>query len=177
MKQQIRKMYAMAIMKILFSMLWAILVAVVMIYSYNDISTEGIVICSILWGIFALVYLISGILTIKNGAKQVNAYMATAYPESLLEEEYSLSQSFGRIHIGTKHIFAYASNGFYVFPLQAIEQIRYQRHGYNPAKFRSGYYYLYIKFENREREIKVYFSNKKRINELTTYLAKYLVTN
>ena len=57
-------------------------------------------------------------------------------------------------------MFADASDGFYIIPYGKIEEVYVRHEGANPAKGRSGYYYLYIKcgeIGGFDERIKVYY--------------------
>ena len=165
MKKEIGKMYLRAVGKVVFAIVLGILVVVVM-KNASDVEPVGIVVCSVLWGVAVLVYLISGLKTIFTGSRQTKEYMANShYNEMQLNEEYENGQNFGRIHIGRIHIFANASDRFYIIPLTHIRQVRITRHG-GRGIGRVGYYYLRLKAEGYEKEIKVYYMSKKKPKEV-----------
>ena len=152
MKKEIRKMYAMAIVKIVFALVLGAVVAFVFVES-GDLDEVAIIVCGVLWGIAVLIYLISGILTLKNGKKQFTRYTEkTGYNIEQLDEEYRSSLDHERVHIGKVHMFANASDGFFVLPLEDIEKI-YVRH-YNTSS--GGYYYLYVCTKDIDK-IKMYY--------------------
>lgn len=160
MKKEIGKMYLRAIGKVLLALVMAALLFMVM--TDADIEPVGIVVCSVLWGIAVLVYLIAGLSTIVRGAKQAKEYMENShYSEMQLEEEYQSGQNFGRIHIGRVHVFANASDQFYIIPLADITGMRVTHHGRSKLG-RAGYYYLRISAKGIEKEIKVYYMGKKK---------------
>lgn len=165
MKKEIGKMYLRAVGKVLFALVLGALLFFVM-KNASDVEPVGIVVCSVLWGFAVLVYLISGLKTIIKGAGQVKEYMTNShYTEMQLDEEYGRAQKFGRIHIGRIHVFANASDQFYIIPLTNIRQVRITRHG-GRGIGRVGYYYLRLKAEGREKEIKVYYMSKKKPKEV-----------
>lgn len=165
MKKEIGKMYLRAVGKVLFALVLGALLFFVM-KNASDVEPVGIVVCSVLWGFAVLVYLISGLKTIIKGAGQVKEYMANShYTEMQLDEEYEGAQKFGRIHIGRIHVFANASDQFHIIPLIDIRQVRITRHG-GRGIGRVGYYYLRLKTEGREKEIKVYYMSKKKPKEV-----------
>jgi len=133
-------MYAMAIVKIVFALVLGVGVIWVLVAS-GDLDDVAIIVCSVLWSIAVLIYLWSGIYTLKNGKKQFIRYTEkTGYSIEQLDEEYQTSLDHDRLHIGKVHIFANASDGFFVIPFDDVEKI-YVRH-YNTSS--GGYYYLYV---------------------------------
>lgn len=166
MKKEIRKMYLRAIGKVLFAVVMAALLLMVM--TDADIEPVGIVVCSVLWGIAVLVYLITGLRTIIRGAKQAKEYMENShYSEMQLEEEYQNGQKFGRVRVGKIHVFANASDQFYIIPLADITKMWVSHHGRNRLG-RAGYYYLRISANGLEKEIKVYYLSRKKAHEAMT---------
>lgn len=164
MKKEIGKMYLRAVGKVLFAVALGALVFVVM-KNASDVEPVGIVVCSVLWGFAVLVYLVTGLKTIIKGSGQVKEYMANSrYNEMQLNEEYESGQKFGRIHIGRVHVFANASDQFYIIPLANVTKMRVSHHGRNRLG-RSGYYYLRLTVDGIDKEIKVYFMNKKKAYE------------
>lgn len=160
MKKEIRKMYLRAIGKVLFALVMATLLFMVM--KDADIEPVGVVVCSVLWGIAVLVYLLTGLSTIIRGAKQAKEYMENShYSEMQLEEEYQNGQNFGRVRVGRVHVFANASDQFYIIPLADVTGMRVTHHGRNRLG-RGGYYYLRISANGLEKEIKVYYISKKK---------------
>lgn len=171
MKKEIRKMYLWAVLKILFALGLTAVVVFVMIESGSDIGTAGVVVCSVLWGIVAIVYLYKGIRTVIRGAKQAKEYMQNSgYSEMQLEEEFARSSAFGRVHVGDTHVFVNGSDQFYIIPLVTINDVYVLNHGANRAKGREGYYYLYIKADGITRWVKAYYMSKKRANEAMEYI-------
>lgn len=165
MKREIRKMYLRAMAKILGSIIFGVLF-VVMCVKTEELETVAIVVCGVLWGIAILIYTLSGIITIKHGTAQVKEYLKTAsYSERQLETEYDNSKVFGSLHIGDMHIFANASDGFYVIPLDKIEKVWKKHLGENTVKGRPGYYYLYIKAYDMKDYISVYYIKKQNVLE------------
>lgn len=156
MKKEIRKMYLWAMAKVLLVILGAIVLIVC--FRHEELEMAAIICLSLLWGVVFLIYLISGIRTIVTGAGQAREYMANSpYNMERLDAEYDGAQPFGRIHVGNVHVFANASDQFYVLPLRDIERVWVENHGANPLKCRKGYYYLYIQTKDVE-EIKVYYA-------------------
>ena len=130
--------------------------------------TEAIVICCTM-GLLVPIYVISGILTLKNGPKQASKYIRH-YPggSDALDEEFEKAQKYSTARIGTKHLFANASDGFYILPFEQIEKVFVRHEGANPAKGRSGYYYLYIgcgEIGGWDGMIKIYFLSEDSANE------------
>lgn len=161
MRKEIRKMYLYAVMKIVGSILGFALILYVCI-SYDDL-VAGIT-CGILFGIAALIYFLSGFFTIKNGERHIREYINRSdYSKSQLDRECDAAQSYGRAHVGNVHLFANASNGFYVIPFHEIEEVWVEHHGENPAKGRVGYYYLYVKTQNHR--IKMYYVSRTGAEE------------
>lgn len=156
MKKEIRKMYLWAVAKVLLVILAAIVL--IICFRHEELEMAAIICLSLLWGIVFLTYLISGIRTIATGAGQAREYMANSpYNMERLDEEYERARDFGRIHVGDIHVFANASDQFYVLPLRDIERVWVENHGANPLKCRKGYYYLYIQTKDVEK-IKVYYA-------------------
>jgi len=93
----------------------------------------------------------------------------SSYNIERLDEEYDAAQPFGRIHVGNVHVFANASNQFYVLPLRDIERVWVENHGANPLKCRKGYYYLYIQAKGDEK-IKVYYALKNSAYAARDYI-------
>ncbi len=163
MKKEIRKMYLRAIGKVLFALVMAALLFMVM--KDADIEPVGVVVCSVLWGIAVLVYLIAGLSTIIRGAKQAKEYMENShYSEMQLEEEYQSGQNFGRVRVGRVHVFSNASDQFYIISLANITKMRVSHHGRNRLG-RSGYYYLRLTVDGIDKEIKVYYMSQKKAYE------------
>ncbi len=159
MKKQFAKMKFKAVMKIIIPI--ALMALIVYMFSTADLETYIAVIVGGLWGIAALIYIISGILTLKNGPKQAMKYIKN-YPggDIALTEEFDASEKFGWLNIGPKHVFADASDGFYIIPYEKVENVYVRHEGYNPAKGRSGYYYLYIEcgeIGGFDEKVKVYY--------------------
>ena len=166
MKKEIRKMYLWAILKIIFALGLTALVVFVMIESGSEIGPAGVVVCSILWGIVAIVYICSGFGTIFGGKKQMKEYMQTSgYNEMQLEEELARASNFGRVRVGDTHVFVNGSKQFCIIPLKEISDVYVLNHGANRVKHRKGYYYLYIKAERPGISAKAYYKSKKRANE------------
>lgn len=171
MKKEIRKMYLWAILKIIFALGLTALVVFVMIESGSDIGTAGVVVCSVLWGIVAIVYICSGFGTIFGGRKQMKEYMQTSgYNEMQLEEELARSSNFGRVRVGENHVFVNGSKQFCIIPLRAINDVYVLNHGANRAKHREGYYYLYIKAEGIDMWTKAHYISKERANEAMEFI-------
>ena len=165
MKKEILKMYLRAVGKVLFALVLGALLVFVM-KNASDVEPVGIVVCSVLWGIVVLIYLISGLSTIIKGSGQARKYMANShYNEMQLNEEYENGQKFGRIHVGRIHVFANASDQFYIIPLSDITKMRITHHGENRAKMRPGYYYLRLTANGIEKEIKVYYISREKAEE------------
>lgn len=159
MKREISKMYLWAIAKIIFVLIAAF--ALFICFKNQELETGVIIFLSLLWGCVFLIYLFSGIRTIITGAKQAKEYMANStYSVQRLDEEYNNAQSFGRIHVGNNHVFANASNQFYIIPLKDIENVWVKNYRANPLKARKGYYYLYIQVKDFTKNIKIYYALK-----------------
>ncbi len=169
MKKEIRKMYLWAILKVIFALGVTVAVVFIMIECSSEIGTAGVVVCSILWGIVALVYICSGFGTIFGGKKQMKEYMQTSgYNEMQLEEELARASNFGRVRVGDTHVFVNGSKQFYIIPLRTINEVYVLNHGANRAKHREGYYYLYIKAEGLWA--KAYYMSKERANEAMGFI-------
>lgn len=157
MKKEFTKMYGYAVAKIVFALAMAALAYMVIFRGDADIEAFGKVVCTLCWGAFCLVYFVSGVCTILTGTKQAKEYMeTTVYNEARLEEEYENATNYGRIRVGAKHVFANASNGFYVIPLAEIESAYLYYHKYT---------YVYIKAQCFSRKIKMYYLSKKKAEE------------
>ncbi|MBE6861180.1 MAG: hypothetical protein E7499_07900 [Ruminococcus sp.] len=172
MNKQICWMYLKAFLKILITSILIVLFYPVL---RDGEPAMAITMCCTM-GVAALIYIISGILTIKNGAKQAKKYIRE-YPNGaeVLNAEYDNAEKFGGLKIGEKHIFVNSSNGFYILPLERIQKAYVLHHGENRAKLRPGYYYLYISviISDLSKIIKVYYISKKEANAaLTQLLAK-----
>ena len=165
MKKEITKMYFKAIGKVLFaSALGALLI--VMMSKIAEDEPVAAVVCSILWGLVVVIYFFTGMRTIIKGAWQAKDYLKhSGYAEMQLEEEYGSAQKFGGVRIGRLHIFANATDQFYIVPLAAVREVRVTRHGRNRLG-RSGYYYLRMKAEGIEKEFKVYYISQKKPQEV-----------
>lgn len=165
MKKEITKMYVKAIGKVLFALLLGALLVLVMKSMGRD-EIVAVVVCSILWGLVVIVYLFTGIRTIIKGAWQVKDYLASShYTKMQLEEEYNSAQKFGGVRIGRVHVFANASDQFYIVPLTNLREVRITQHGRNRLG-RAGYYYLRMKAEGISKEFKVYYISKKKPQEV-----------
>ncbi len=168
MKKEIYKMHFYAILKIIIP----IALMVLIIWMVSDLEDEvAAVVVSICWGIGALIYIVSGIVMLKNGAKEARDYIKN-YPggEDVLNEEYERAQNFGRIRVGERHVFINASNDFYIFPLEDVQDIYALRFGYNPVKGRPGYYYVFIKSIKMDYRVKAYYAFKDSAMEVMEYL-------
>ena len=166
-KKQFAKMKFKAVLKIVIPI--ALMALIIFMFVKEDLETYIAVIVGGLWGIAALIYIISGILTLKNGPKQAMQYIKK-YPggDVALTEEFEVSEKFGWLNIGPKHVFADASDGFYIIPYEKIEDIYVRHEGANPAKGRSGYYYLYIKcgeIGGFDERVKVYYMLKSEAQD------------
>lgn len=169
MNKIIRKMYFRAFLKIIFSILAAALIIYMIIVENDDIVVSIVV--GGLWSIVVIVYFISGIIMLKNGTKQLSNYIKkTGYTKKELNDEYEKSKKFGSLYIGDKHTFLVSSNGFYIVPIDDIEKVDYLHLGENKLKGRPGYYYLYLKGEKIEDNIKIYFVSKSNLTEAMNYL-------
>lgn len=172
MKKQFSKMRFKAILKIVIPILFIALL--VFLIRGEDLETVEIVIVCGLWGVAALIYMISGILTLKNGPKQAMKYIKN-YPggSDALDEEFEAAEKFGWLKIGHTHAFADASDGFYIVPFEKIEKAYVRNEGANPAKGRSGYYYLYIEcgeIGGLDEKIKVYYIIESEANDALSCL-------
>ncbi len=162
MRKQFFKMKFKAILKILIPIAFIALLVFMMIY--EELEGVEVIVMSCTWGLLCLIYIISGILTLKNGPKQATAYIRN-YPAGgdALDEEYEAAQKFGWLRVGHSHAFADASDGFYIVPFEKIINAYVRNEGANPAKGRSGYYYLYMKCDGIggwDEKIKVYYISR-----------------
>lgn len=172
MKKQFSKMRFKAILKIIIPILFIALL--VFLIREEDLETIEIVVVCGLWGIAALIYIISGILTLKNGPKQAMKYIKN-YPggSDALDEEFDAAEKFGWLRVGHSHAFADASDGFYIIPFEKIKNAYVRNEGANPAKGRSGYYYLYIETDGIggwDEKIKVYYISRSEANDALSCL-------
>jgi len=157
MKKEISKMYGYAVGKIVFSLVLAVVAYGVIFCSDTEIEVFGKIVCSLCWGIACGVYFISGVSTIINGTRQVKTYMEnTTYNECRLDEEYKNAGNYGRIRVGERHVFANASNGFFVIPYADIETAFTRSHKYA---------YAYIKAKCLPKRIKMYYLNRRKAGE------------
>ena len=172
MRKQFFKMKFKAILKIVIPIAFIALLVFMMIY--EEVETVGVVVMSCTWGLVCLIYIISGILTLKNGPKQATEYIRN-YPGGgdALDEEYEAAEKFGWLRVGHSHAFADASDGFYILPFEKIETAFVRHEGANPAKGRSGYYYLYIGCDGIggwDSMIKIYYISKSESQEALSCL-------
>lgn len=157
MRKEFTKMYGYAVGKVVFAVAMVVLAYFVIFRGDADIGTFGKAVCSLCWGVACLIYFVSGISTILNGARQAKTYMEnTRYNEARLDEEYENATNYGRIRVGEKHVFANASNGFYVIPVADIETAytRYYR-----------YTYAYIEAGCLKKRIKMYYIRNKKARD------------
>lgn len=173
MKKEITKMYGYAIGKIVFAVVMATLAYFVIFQSDTDVETFGKVVCSLCWGCGCMVYLVFGVRTVLNGMDQVKCYIGNSvYSEARLNEECENATDYGRIRVGEKHVFANASNGFFVIPYEAIEAAYTRTRKYT---------YAYIQAKGLPKRIKMYylFSGKPReaINDILWKMEQVSHTN
>ena len=156
--------------------IFAILVGLIVMYCLNcneDIELAGKITCTILWSIVFVIYLISGIQNIKNCDKNIKEYIQKSdYSKQQLDTEFNNSKSFSNLYVGDTHVFAIGSDAPYIIPIRDIQRIYYKHLGANPAKGRKGYYYLYLKGEKINNNIKVYFIYKTDLKKAMDYLLK-----
>ncbi len=166
MKKQFFWMRFKAILKIVIPI--GIAIAVLPMLIEEDDLAMTITICCTM-GLAGLIYVISGILTLKNGPKQASKYIRN-YPggSDALDEEFENAEKFSGARIGRKHLFVNASDGFYIIPFEEINKVFVRHEGANPAKGRTGYYYLYVacgEIGGFDGMIKVYYLSKSEANE------------
>lgn len=158
-------MYVKAVLKIIIP----IGLAVAVMPTLLEMELVAIIAICCTMGLAGLIYVISGILTIKNGAGQASRYIREyAGGRKSLDEEYEAAKEFGAVKIGKNHLFANASDGFYIVPLAKIEKVFVRHEGANPLKGRPGYYYLYIGCDGiggLDNMIKVYYVSQKMAEE------------
>lgn len=172
MRKQFFKMRCKAVLKIILPIV--LMALIVFVVKDSGLETYEAVIVGGLWGIVALIYIISGILTLKNGPKQAMKYIKN-YPggDKALTEEFDASERFGWLKIGHKHAFADASDGFYIIPFEKITKAFVRHEGANPAKGRSGYYYLYIECSEiggLDEKVKVYYMLEREADDALSCL-------
>lgn len=162
MKKQFFWMRFKAILKIVIPI--GIAMPVIPVLLEDDLAIAITICCTM--GLAGLIYVISGILTLKNGSKQARDYIRNYLGGSdALDEEYDNAEKYSTARIGRKHLFANASDGFYIIPFEKIESVFVCHEGANPAKGRSGYYYLYVRCDGIggwDSMIKVYFLAKMK---------------
>ena len=170
MEKLIGKVRRKGILKIFFSVLAEILIIFVATNS-SDIEEFGIIFCTVLWSIVCIIYFISGIQNIKNSSKNINEYIQKSnYTRQQLDSEFYNAKSFSNLYIGITHAFLLSSDGPHVVPINDIQTMYYRHLGYNPAKGRAGYYYLYLKGEKISDNIKIYYISEKSVQEVMDYL-------
>lgn len=174
MKKQFFWMWFKAILKIVIP----IGIAVVLIPELLKEELAAIITIFCTMGLAGLIYVISGILTLKNGAKQARKYIHS-YPGGMnaLNEEYENAEEFSDARIGQSHLFANASDGFYIVPFEKIEEVFVRHEGANPVKGRPGYYYLYIKMDGIggiDNMIKIYYLKEHKARGAQTVLEQRL---
>lgn len=158
MRNEMRKMQVWGIVKILFALLLAAAVIIVLVVQKDELETAAIVTVSICWGIVVVIYMIAGIMNIKNAGNQAKEYIRTyPYGEEALEGEFKMAANHGRLRLGGIHAFAVAADDFHIIPYVQMEDVYLKNHGRNPAKLRKGYYYLYIKIKGQDRPVKIYY--------------------
>ncbi len=170
MKKIIRKQFFWMRLKAVLKIIIPITIAIIVFPKMTEeLETAGIagVCCTV--GLIIPIYGISGILTLKNGTKQIKEYMRS-YPggEAALGEEFENAIKVSGASIGQKHLFANASDGFYIIPFAKIKNVYVRKEGENRAKGRPGYYYLYVKWSDiggRDGKIKVYYMIENQANE------------
>ena len=168
MKELIKKLRNKGLLKVVLSCLFEILVVYV-ILSADDVESLGKTICLVLWSLACLIYFISGLINIKNYKININKYINLPNYEEL-DKEYNNSKKFSSLYVGDNHVFVISSNDFYILKLEDIQSMFYLHLGYNYLKARPGYYYLYLKVKNIEKNIKIYFTSKPKIKEAMDYL-------
>lgn len=168
MKALIKKLRNKGLLKIVLSCLFEILVVYV-ILSTDDVEMFGKIVCLVLWSIVCLVYFISGLINIKNYKININNYTNIPNYEEL-DKEYDNSKKFSDLYIGDKHVFVISSNDFYILKLDDIDSMHYLHLGYNYLKGRPGYYYLYLKGKDIEKNVKIYFISKQNVKDAMDYL-------
>ena len=168
MKKQFFQMRCKAILKIMIPIVVAIAVSPVVM----ELETAAIIAMCCTMGLLVPIYVISGILTLKNGATEAREYIKK-YPGGMdaLEEEFQHAEPYSTAKIGRKHLFANASDGFYIVPFEQIGKVFVSHEIFG----RPDYYYLHVecgKIGGRGEEIKVYFLSKSNANEAMEVLAE-----
>ena len=159
-----KKMRQKALLKIVAAIIGAALVILVAVNTYEEQEAWVTIFIVALWLSFALVYFTSGVNTLRHGMKQANLYIENSrFSKQQLEEEYDNAEDFGSVRVGGMHVFANASNGFYIIPIAEIEKIYVTHEGHNPLKGKRGYYYLRINAQNIEKRIKIYYVSRRRV--------------
>lgn len=171
MEKQFSNMRLKAILKIIIPLL--VIPLIVLVVMREDLETAEIVIVGCTWGIVALIYIVSGILTLRDGPKQAMTYIKS-YPggSDALDAELAEAEEFGGLKIGREHAFVDASDGFHILPLDKIEKVYVRHHGENRVKGRPGYYYLYISatLPDWSETIKVYYVSGDEARDTEVYL-------
>ncbi|MBQ9984090.1 MAG: hypothetical protein IJP29_05825 [Lachnospiraceae bacterium] len=168
MRKQFFWMRFKAILKIVIPILVAIAVAPAVM----ELETAAIIGMCCTMGLLIPIYVISGILTLKNGSIEAREY-TQKYPEGMdaLEEEFQQAEIYSTARIGRKHLFANASDGFYIIPFEQIDKVFVSHEVFG----RPDYYYLHVecgKIGGRDEEIKVYFLSGSNANEAMEVLMK-----
>ncbi len=161
MKKQFFWMRFKAILKIIIPIAIAIAVAPAVM----ELETAAIIGMCCTMGLLVLIYVISGIFTLKNGAIEARQYIQK-YPGGMdaLEEEFQQAEKYSTARIGQKHLFANASDGFYIVPFEQIGKVFVS----HEIAGRPDYYYLHVecgKIGGRDEEIKVYFLSRSNADE------------
>ncbi len=157
MKKEISKMYGYAVGKMVFAFAMAVLAYVVIFGIGTDIGTFGTVVCILCWGIVCVIYFVSGLGTLIKGTRQMKTYMENSvYSESRLNAEFENASEYGRIRVGEMHVFANASNGFFIIPYADIEKA---------YTWSNKYTYAYIKARCLPKRIKMYYLSRNKAKE------------
>lgn len=168
------KTKAIAVLKILFAVVGEILLLYLMkINGREDLGTFGIIFLITIWTIAFFIYFVSGIRTLKNYNKSLLNYLKESnITMQQLEMEIKSAKKIDSIYIGKRHIFSNDNLGMVVIPIASINKLKIVHLGYNPAKMRKGYYYLYIYVSNSEERRKIYSIVKNGLIEAADEITK-----
>jgi len=181
MKKVIRKQYTWMKFKAILKIIIPIAILIAVFPALMELETVEMVVILCTMGLLVPIYVISGILTLKNGGKQCKEYIKS-YPdgEDALALEFENGQKFSGATVGEKHLFANASDGFYIIPFEKISNAFVLHEGANSAKGRSGYYYLYVdcgEIGGWDEKIKIYYLTESEADEAKELILQKMEQN
>lgn len=147
-----------AILKIILSIFYEILLIIVFKTLYEKGQTFPAIICLILFSIVCLMYFVLGLNVLLNCNYLLKDYLKKNSNITMqqLDDEFKSAQKIGNIYIGNQHMFSNDSLGIMVIPINSITKLEIAHLGANPAKMRNGYYYLYVSSNISETKRKIY---------------------